>query len=276
LSHNLWKSTIIAASRHYKSSLWLFILLHLRLSNQLFDIRALECAFGVWLPLCEVQFVEWVTLGQNLLAAGAEDANHVVNFDAFIKDCSEKITTIGWPLLTDSTIGFKLAHFLNIVKVFQTPYVNLASQVTKATDHCKLREWTDLNGVSKVLTKLKKSIAILIIKRGSRWLHTRDHNESFGIWQPGYIKHLVVEHRDKLAIFSSENLNILKSMLTIVTLTWAICEILRPNKCGMASWGNKYLNLLGSGALDIEFSFFNLVRTSNIININCAIRVFLG
>jgi len=54
LSHDLWESTIVSASRHDKSSLWLLILLHLSFLNHLFDVRAFECAFRVRLPLSKV------------------------------------------------------------------------------------------------------------------------------------------------------------------------------------------------------------------------------
>jgi len=64
-------------------------------------------------------------------------------------------------------------------------------------------------------------------------------------------------------------------MLTIITLTRAIIEVLGPDKSSVAGRGNIYLNLLCSWALDIELSLFNLVGTSNIIYVNSTVGVFL-
>lgn len=61
LSHNLRESAVASTSGHDKCSLRLFVLFHLSLFHQLIDIRALECAFRVGLPLSKVQFLEWIT-----------------------------------------------------------------------------------------------------------------------------------------------------------------------------------------------------------------------
>lgn len=74
------------------------------------------------------------------------------------------------------------------------------------------------NGVPVSIAKLEKSIAVLVIQGGSRWLVARDQDEALTILKPLYILNHALEDRDVLALTTSKDLYILQTVLAIVAL----------------------------------------------------------
>lgn len=101
----------------------------------------------------------------------------------------------------------------------QVPKVHLTLRdVTKTTNHQSRAEWTNLNRVSELLSKLEGRLTIQIVHRGHGRLLPGDNDELLAILRPLDILDLVIENRDELPILALMDANVLQGVLSVVTL----------------------------------------------------------
>jgi len=105
-------------------------------------------------------------------------------------------------------------------------------------------------------------------------LEARDHNEILALWHPSYILNLIVEDRDKIPFPATENLSILKSMFSVITLPCRIMLVLGPDKHGMALRADHCSDLLPARTLYHEFAPVDLLLVK-IVEINRPILIIL-
>lgn len=84
LSHGLLEtaSTLV---RHLEGSLGLLRFFSSSFLGHDVDAWLPESSLNIWLPLGKVELIEHLWLSQKLLAATAEDLDHIVHFDALVK-----------------------------------------------------------------------------------------------------------------------------------------------------------------------------------------------
>ncbi len=204
LTHYLTESTVIASvvKRTLRRLQCFLFSFNLKLSNGRFFVIARRGR----LPLYRMQFFEHFSFSKNSFAARCENIDDVVNFHSFIQNTCHEMNSIRSPLNPNATIWL---CFSNLSQILECPKVDLSCQISKAANHSNLRKGTYSNCVSVSLTKLKNRIAILVVKCCCRWLNTRYYDEAFAAWYPSNILYHIVKNRNKLAITSSKNLDIL-------------------------------------------------------------------
>ena len=84
---------------------------------------------------------------------------------------------------------------------------------------------------------------------------------------------LSIKYWDKGSIFSSENLNILHTVLPIITLSWSINKVLGPYKNCISSWGTLYLNFLSSATFNPKFILIGIFLKIEYIHVSCYLLI---
>jgi len=220
------------------------------LSFKLFHIRLGQSAVGEGLPISLVKFGILETLLTNELASCVVDANFIINFHSFIQSWRKNMFSIWCPMNAYCALSLSLPYFLKVVEV---PNVQLSCKVSKTTNKSKLRERTNSYSVSVALSELKKWIAVFVVKGSHCRLGTWNDDKFLSWVHPDDIMNHSIKNWDKYSQLSSLELNVLTSMFSIVTFSWWIDEILRPNQSCISSgwWFNNYL--LSFAALNREF-----------------------
>lgn len=135
----------------------------------------------------------------------------------------------------------------------QVPHVHLTfGDIAKATNHEDLTKRTNFYRVSELLTEFKCRLTIQIVHRSHCWLLTRDNNELMPVLCPLDILNLVVENWNELSILAFMNSNILKSVLSIITLSSSISLILGPNENCMSRRSWNYLDIVSSWTSNVK------------------------
>ena len=84
LSHGLLE-TATTLVRHLEGSLGLLCFFSCSFLGHNVDAWLPESSLNIWLPLGKVELIEHLWLSQKLLAATAEDLDHIVHFDALVE-----------------------------------------------------------------------------------------------------------------------------------------------------------------------------------------------
>ena len=161
-----------------------------------------------------------------LLTTAWEYIYQIVNFDTLIQDRRHDTGAIGWPFNVNRTVRFGLTNFLEIV---QGPEIDLAFQVSKPSNECKLGKWTNSNRVTVTFPEFKQGLAVFVVQSCSRGLISRNDDKLLTRWNPCHILDNILENRHRLPISTSKDLNVLQTMQTIVALAWRVVQVLGPN-----------------------------------------------
>jgi len=167
------------------------------------------------------------------------------------------VSSIWGPLDSDGAVRSRLADLL---KSIERPEIDITFEVAKATDQNQLGVRADADRVSIPLSKLVKGIAVLIIEGRHSRLVSGNDDEAFTGCKPGHVLNHVLEYWHVLTVSSSEDLDVLERMLTVVTLARSVGHVLRPNKGGVPSAAYLYCDFLPLMALNHELGAFKRVR----------------
>lgn len=236
LSHHLLEGTVISSFSEFENSLGLRLFLLGFHSLDLIDVWFWKHSCYVRLPACIIELRKIDSLREGLGSISSVNAEAVVYLESLIEDPSKKISTTCWPLNLGSTWCFT---FSNFSLSFHIPEVHLSFRnVSKSPEHQEIVKWTNTDGISEPLSKLESRLAICIVHGRSCWLLAWNDQEVVSTVGPLDILNLVVEDRNEWPLFSLMNSDVLKIVLSIVTLSACIVKVLRPNKNSMSrrSW----------------------------------------
>lgn len=180
--------------------------------------------------------------------------------------------SIWCPFNAYSAIWFSFSVFNVSIKV---PDINFTCKVSEATNNSSVLEGVYSDCVSVSLAKFKLWIGEFVIQSSYCWLSTRDHNEIVSKCWPFYIMNHCIKYRYEYSGFSSNQLNKLETVLTIVVFTSRINIVLRPYKYGLSSWWWSDVNFLSFAALYKEFGLINCwVQIEEVDISSCFSQVF--
>ena len=114
------------------------------------------------------------------------------------------------------------ARFSDLLKFLERPDIYFTFEVSESANQKKLREGVNSNRISVAFTKLKERIAVFVVKSSDGRLISRNHNELLTRSDPLDIVDHVLENRHELTFTSAENLHILQTVFTIVTLSGSV------------------------------------------------------
>lgn len=206
------------------------------------------------LPFSKMKFWEGLsTFEQDFRSICSENLETVINLQSLVENRGKNVPSTSTPSNSGRAWRFGLLDCTNFFLLIKTPEIHFSlGDVSKTTDHQRMSEWANSDRVSESFTKLESRLTIHVVHSSSGWLLSRNNNELLAWWCPYNILNLVVKDRDEMSILSLVDSHILKRVLTVVTLTRCIIQILGPNENSVSCWCRKHLDILSLRTSNVE------------------------
>lgn len=177
------------------------------------------------------------------------------------------MNSISGPFNSDSAVWFCFTQLRWVLLVGKIPKIHFSSQISKSTYHCNLRKGANSNCISVALTKLEDWIAVFIVECRSSRLNSWNYYELLPIRYPSNVLYHIIKYWNKLTISATKDLDILKWVLAIVTLTSRVNQTLGPNEDCMARRAKFSQDLLTLWTTNHKL-WFVISRALQIVSVN--------